>query len=188
MAVTLASDEYDEIRLLIGGDIDDEDLKDSQIDGGTVLGAAESFVLRRDTGWGSRIKHLRDTRRIGEPFCIGARGFWCRRSHSRFKRPQGSYQHGIRRTISGATARDPAMRKWTRIFRSWWTRGMARLRMSSWRGLRCFGRGNETRVRNGEGKKVSKRVVFTFEAESFSALENKKMGIILFGRNGKGFA
>ena len=50
MAVTLASDEYDEIRLLIVGDIDDEDLKDSQIDGGTVLGAAESFVLRRIPG------------------------------------------------------------------------------------------------------------------------------------------
>ena len=30
--------------------------------------------------------------------------------------------------------------KWTKRFRSWWTRGMVRLRMSSWRGFRCFGR------------------------------------------------
>lgn len=50
MAITLASDEYDEIRLLIGGDIDDEDLPDARIDGGTVLGAAESYVLRRIPG------------------------------------------------------------------------------------------------------------------------------------------
>ena len=58
--------------------------------------------------------------------------------------------------------------KWTKRFRSWWTRGMVRLRMSSWRGFRCFG-GSETR--KGEREKVSKRVVFTFEAESFSSLE-----------------
>ena len=45
---------------------------------------------------------------------------------------------------------------------------MVRLRMSSWRGFRCFG-GSETR--KGEREKVSKRVVFTFEAESFSSLE-----------------
>ena len=47
MAITLASDEYDEIRLLIGGDIDEEDLSDARINGGTVLGAAESYALRR---------------------------------------------------------------------------------------------------------------------------------------------
>ena len=47
MAITLASDEYDEIRLLVGGDIDEEDLSDARINGGTVLGAAESYALRR---------------------------------------------------------------------------------------------------------------------------------------------
>ena len=50
MAITLTSDEYDEIRLLIGGDIDDEDLSDARINGGTVLGAAESYALRRIPG------------------------------------------------------------------------------------------------------------------------------------------
>ena len=50
MAITLTSDEYDEIRLQIGGDIDDEDLPDRRIDGGTVLGAAESYVMRRIPG------------------------------------------------------------------------------------------------------------------------------------------
>ena len=50
MAITLTSDEYDEIRLLIGGDIDDEDLKDTQINGITVIGAAESYALRRIPG------------------------------------------------------------------------------------------------------------------------------------------
>ena len=47
MAMTLTSDEYDEIRLLIGGDIDDEDLPDRRIDSEGVLGAAESYVRRR---------------------------------------------------------------------------------------------------------------------------------------------
>ena len=50
MAMTLASDEYDEIRLMIGGDIDEDDLPDRRIDAGTVLGAAESFVLARIPG------------------------------------------------------------------------------------------------------------------------------------------
>ena len=50
MAMTLTSDEYDQIRLLIGGDIDDEDLPDSRIDGEMVLGAAESYALRRVPG------------------------------------------------------------------------------------------------------------------------------------------
>ena len=50
MAITLTSDEYDEIRLLIGNDIDEEDLSDAQIDGGTVFGAAESYALRRVPG------------------------------------------------------------------------------------------------------------------------------------------
>ena len=50
MAITLASDEYDEIRLLVGGDIDEEDLSDARINGGTVLGAAESYALRRIPG------------------------------------------------------------------------------------------------------------------------------------------
>ena len=50
MAITLASDEYDEIRLLIGNDIDEDDLSDTRIDGGTVLGAAESYALRRIPG------------------------------------------------------------------------------------------------------------------------------------------
>ena len=51
MAMTLASDEYDEVRLLIGSDIDEDDLPDRQIDAGTrVLGAAESYVLSTDTG------------------------------------------------------------------------------------------------------------------------------------------
>ena len=50
MAITLTSTEYDEIRLLIDGDIDNDDLTDAQIDGGTMLGAAESFVLRRIPG------------------------------------------------------------------------------------------------------------------------------------------
>ena len=47
MAITLVSDEYDEIRLLVGGDIDEEDLSDARINSGTVLGAAESYALRR---------------------------------------------------------------------------------------------------------------------------------------------
>ena len=47
MAMTLANNEYDEIRLLVGGDIDEEDLSDARINGGTVLGAAESYALRR---------------------------------------------------------------------------------------------------------------------------------------------
>lgn len=47
MAITLTSDEYDQIRLLISGDIDEEDLPDSRIDGEMVLGAAESYALRR---------------------------------------------------------------------------------------------------------------------------------------------
>ena len=50
MAITLTSDEYDEIRLLIGGNIDEEDLSDARINGGTVLGAAESYALRRIPG------------------------------------------------------------------------------------------------------------------------------------------
>ena len=50
MAIILVSDEYDEIRLLVSGDIDEDDLKDARINGGTVLGAAESFVLRRIPG------------------------------------------------------------------------------------------------------------------------------------------
>ena len=50
MAITLASNEYDEIRLLIGGNIDEEDLKDTQINGITVIGAAESYLLRRIPG------------------------------------------------------------------------------------------------------------------------------------------
>ena len=50
MAITLASDEYDEVRLLIGGDIDEDDLPDRQIDADTVLGAAESYVLQRIPG------------------------------------------------------------------------------------------------------------------------------------------
>ena len=47
MAMTFTSSECDEIRLLIGGGVDDEDLPDARINGGTVLGAAESYVLRR---------------------------------------------------------------------------------------------------------------------------------------------
>ena len=50
MAIILVSDEYDEIRLLVSGDIDEDDLSDARINGGTVLGAAESFVLRRIPG------------------------------------------------------------------------------------------------------------------------------------------
>ena len=50
MAIILVSDEYDEIRLLVSGDIDEKDLSDARINGGTVLGAAESFVLRRIPG------------------------------------------------------------------------------------------------------------------------------------------
>ena len=50
MAITLTSDEYDEIRLLISKDIDEDDLSDAQIDGGTVLGAAESYAMRRIPG------------------------------------------------------------------------------------------------------------------------------------------
>ena len=47
MAMTFTSSECDEIRLLIGGGVDDEDLPDARINGGTVLGAAESYALRR---------------------------------------------------------------------------------------------------------------------------------------------
>ena len=50
MAITLASDEYDEIRLLVGGDIDEDDLSDTRINGITVIGAAESYLLRRIPG------------------------------------------------------------------------------------------------------------------------------------------
>ena len=50
MAIALVSDEYDEIRLLVGGDIDEDDLSDARINGGTVLGAAESYALRRIPG------------------------------------------------------------------------------------------------------------------------------------------
>ena len=47
MAITLTADEYDEIRLLVGNDIDDDELTDDQIDGETVLGAAERYMLTR---------------------------------------------------------------------------------------------------------------------------------------------
>ena len=50
MAITLASDEHDEVRLLIGNDIDEDDLPDRRIDADTVLGAAESFVRARIPG------------------------------------------------------------------------------------------------------------------------------------------
>lgn len=50
MAMTLTSDEHDDIRLQIGGDIDEEDLPDRRIDSEAVLGAAESYVLRRIPG------------------------------------------------------------------------------------------------------------------------------------------
>lgn len=50
MAMTLTSDEHDDIRLQIGGDIDEEDLPDRRIDSEGVLGAAESYVLRRIPG------------------------------------------------------------------------------------------------------------------------------------------
>ena len=56
MAITLTSDEYDEIRLLIGGDIDEDDLtRPAQINSDTVLGAAESFALRRISGGSTRL-------------------------------------------------------------------------------------------------------------------------------------
>ena len=38
------------MRFLIGGDIDEEDLKDTQINGITAIGAAESYLLRRIPG------------------------------------------------------------------------------------------------------------------------------------------
>ena len=50
MAITLTSEEYDGVRLLIDGDIDEDDLSGTQIGGGTVLGAAESYALRRIPG------------------------------------------------------------------------------------------------------------------------------------------
>ena len=50
MAITLASDEYDEIRLQIGGDIDEEDLPDARINGGTVMGRQNRMLLRRIPG------------------------------------------------------------------------------------------------------------------------------------------
>ena len=61
MAITLASDEYDEIRLQIGGDIDEEDLPDARINGGTVIGAAESYLLRRIPGGHDWVEHYGDT-------------------------------------------------------------------------------------------------------------------------------
>ena len=63
MATTLASDEYDEIRLLIGGDIDEEDLPDARINGGTVIGAAESYAAAADTRRSEWVEHYpRDLR------------------------------------------------------------------------------------------------------------------------------
>ena len=76
--MTLASDEYDEIRLMIGGDIDEDDLPDRRIDAGTVLGAAESFVLARILAWGG-MNGLLMTRqrdgRIGGRYCIAVHGY-----------------------------------------------------------------------------------------------------------------
>ena len=50
MAMTLTGDEHDDVRLKIGGDIDKEDLPDQRINSEGVLGAAESYVLRRIPG------------------------------------------------------------------------------------------------------------------------------------------
>ena len=71
MAMTLTSDEYDEVRLQIGGDIDEEDLPDARIDGETVLGAAESYVLRRIPGGqnGLSAPEVRAYRRVVKNRC-----------------------------------------------------------------------------------------------------------------------
>ena len=53
--ITLTDSEYDEIRLLIDNNIDDESLPDARIDGGTVLGAAESYMRRRIPGGTSEL-------------------------------------------------------------------------------------------------------------------------------------
>ena len=47
MAITLLANEYNEIRLAIDRDIDEDDLTDAEIDANTVLGAAESYVMQR---------------------------------------------------------------------------------------------------------------------------------------------
>ena len=113
MAITLVSDEYDEIRLLVGGDIDEEDLSDARINGGTVLGAAESYALRRIPSGQNGLNYSRgDVHTVGR-YCIGTRGFWCRRSLSRFKTPQDRYRCGTRghRWRNGKRF---SKRKWTK--------------------------------------------------------------------------
>ena len=47
MAIVLTDAEYDEVRVLVGGNVDAVDLTDAQIGASTVLGAAESYVI----GW-----------------------------------------------------------------------------------------------------------------------------------------
>ena len=60
MAITLASDEYDEIRLLIDGDIDEDDLTDDrQINADTVLGASRIVCAVSDTGRHERVDRVR---------------------------------------------------------------------------------------------------------------------------------
>ena len=61
MAITLASDEYDEIRLLIGGDIDEEDLPDARINGGTVIGRGRIVCAAADTGRSEWVEHYGST-------------------------------------------------------------------------------------------------------------------------------
>ena len=57
--------------------------------------------------------------------------------------------------------------KWTKRFRSWWTRDMVRLRMSSWRGLRCFSRGSEIYKENKLCWIKTRNTIFLFKGVAF---------------------
>ena len=83
MAITLTSDEYDEIRLLIGGDIDDEDLSDGTDQRRHGARCCRIVCAAADTGRSEWVEHCGDESLSPSGGCIGARGFWYRRSLSR---------------------------------------------------------------------------------------------------------
>ena len=57
----------------IGGDIDEEDLSDARINGGTVIGAAESYALRRIPGGQAWAEHPRDLRAYRRAILVSMR-------------------------------------------------------------------------------------------------------------------
>lgn len=72
MATKFVPAEYDEIRLLIDRDLDDDDLTDDAIASETVLGAAESFVMEYIPGGttGLNAKETRTYRRAVMYRCV----------------------------------------------------------------------------------------------------------------------